>query len=234
MTNLMSFFSEDKYKHCWPDPIETPLQVNGDGRRYYKIGDKKYPSMTSVLSMLCQSDEIDNWKKAVGEEEAARVSKRATFQGSLLHENIEEYLLNHRVNIDKRRLLDVGLFKAALPELHKINNIRCLEDPLFSHALSMAGTVDCIAEYNGELAIVDFKTSKHRKSKEDIPSYFTQCTGYSFMYQEMYKETINKLVILMAVQGDKCLVFEDDRRNWISEMGKAVKIAKQYVREELS
>jgi ATP-dependent exoDNAse (exonuclease V) beta subunit len=93
------------------------------------------------------------------------------------------------------------LFVRMKPALNKLNNIHCLETGLFSHEMRLAGTVDCIAEYDGELSVIDFKTSKRLKKKDDIRNYFMQGCAYAKMYEEMMGIAVNNIVILIGVDS---------------------------------
>ena len=171
-----------------------------DGVRYYKIPDEdelvKMVSITSVTSHFNKEIFI-NWRKKVGNKEADRVTKAATSRGTDMHTLTEHYLKND--DLPTVQPISDFLFKIAKTELNKINNIYALEGPLYSKQLGVAGTVDCIAEYNGELAIIDFKTSKKPKPRDWIEHYFVQCMAYGCMLYEMRDIPIKKLVIIMAV-----------------------------------
>ncbi len=101
------------------------------------------------------------------------------------------------------------LFKVAKPYLNNIDNIHCLEKRLYSMNLKVAGTVDCIAEYNGELAIIDFKTSKQPKPRDWIDGYFVQCAAYACMLYELTGIIVKKFVIIMSCENGKCEVYEE-------------------------
>ena len=117
------------------------------------------------------------------------------------------------------------LFKIAKVELNKIDNIYALEGPLYSRQLGIAGTVDCIAEYDGELAIIDFKTSKKPKPREWIEHYFVQAMAYGCMLYEMKIIPIKKLVIIMACENGECVVYEE------SDKAKYIKLLDKYIRK---
>jgi len=117
------------------------------------------------------------------------------------------------------------LFKIAKAELNCINNIHSLEGSLYSKQLGIAGTVDCIAEYNGELAIIDFKTSKKPKPREWIDHYFVQCMAYACMFYEITGIPVKKLVILMACENGECVVYEE------YDKGKYIKLLSKYIRK---
>ena len=114
-----------------------------------------------------------------------------------MHTLTEHYLKNDE-KLPKVQPLSDFLFKISKPELNKIDNIHALEGALYSKQLGIAGTVDCIADYDGELAIIDFKTSKKPKPRDWIEHYFVQAMGYGCMLYELKNISVKKLVIIMA------------------------------------
>jgi ATP-dependent exoDNAse (exonuclease V) beta subunit len=96
-----------------------------------------------------------------------------------------------------------------------INNVIMQECQMYSDYLRVAGTVDCIAEYDGTLSIIDFKTSRKPKKKEWIESYFMQTAAYAVMFEEMTKKPIKQLVIMITVDGSEPQVFIENRDDWI-------------------
>lgn len=182
------------------------------GRLYQTPTGRSYPSVTSVLGILGKA-EILEWRKRVGEDEANRISARAARRGTAIHTLCERYLLNENVNPGP---FDLDTFKSLKPYLDNINNIHCLETQLYSDFLQVAGTVDCIAEYEGKLSIIDFKTSKRVKSRDDIHGYFMQTAAYAVMFEERTGIPVGKLVIIMSVDDDKPLIFKEKRDDWIN------------------
>ncbi len=197
-----------------------------DGVRYYKVPSNdeliKLVSITSVTSHK-NKDFFSNWRKKVGEEKADKITKQATSRGTDMHTLVENYLYNSE--LPKVQPLSDFLFKIAKVELNKINNIHALESSLYSLFLGIAGTVDCIAEYNGELAIIDFKTSKKPKPREWIEHYFVQCAAYACMFYELTGIPVKKLVILMSCENGECVVYEEYNKS------KYIKLLTQYIRE---
>jgi genome maintenance exonuclease 1 len=140
-----------------------------------------------------------------------------------MHTLTENYLLNVP-ELPKVQPLSETLFKIAKPELNKINNIYSLEGALYSKVLGIAGTVDCIAEYNGELSIIDFKTSKKAKPREWIEHYFVQAVAYACMFYELTGIPVKKLVILMACEDGDCVVYEEyDKMKYIKLLNGYIK-----------
>tara|TARA_A100001234_G_scaffold200683_1_gene192841 strand:+ start:1399 stop:2097 length:699 start_codon:yes stop_codon:yes gene_type:complete len=198
-----------------------------DGVRFYKVpdGDElvKLVSITSVTSHK-NKEFFAQWRKKVGVEKADKITKQATSRGTDMHTLTENYLLNIP-ELPKVQPLSEFLFKIAKPELNNINNIHALEGSLYSRYLGIAGTVDCIAEYNGELAIIDFKTSKKPKPEEWIEHYFVQCCAYACMLHEMTGISVKKFVILMACENGECVVYEKYDKE------KYIRLLVQYIRE---
>jgi genome maintenance exonuclease 1 len=183
-----------------------------NGSRVYETpSGKAYPSVTTVTGLL-KKQAIIEWRKRVGEEEANKISSKAASRGTRIHSLCEQYLLNKEI---VPNMFDVDMWQNMKPHLHNINNIHALEQPLYSDHLEVAGTVDCIAEYNGKMSVIDFKTSKRLKHRDDIHDYFMQCSAYAVAFEEMTKIPVPQLVILIAVDDEKPLVFVEKRNEWI-------------------
>lgn len=191
------------------------------GRLYETPNGEKYPSVTSVLSLL-SAQSIAEWRKRVGDEEANRVSARASGRGTRIHGLCEDYLIKGSASPD---LFDTEMFNTITPYLDKINNIHALETPLYSHYLQVAGTVDCIAEYEGKLSIIDFKTSSRVKSRDDIHGYFMQTAAYAVAFEELTKIPVGRLVIIMGVDNEQPLIFKEKRDDWI---GKFIQLREDF------
>jgi hypothetical protein len=198
-----------------------------DGVRYYKVPDEeeliRLVSITSVTSHFNQEIFV-KWRKRVGEEEANRITKKATSRGTDMHTLVENYLLNIP-ELPKVQPISDFLFKISRSTLNNINNIHALESSLYSKELGIAGTVDCIAEYEGELAIIDFKTSAKPKPEDWIEHYFVQCMAYGCMLYEMTGIMVKKLVIIMACENGECVVYEQ------RDKAKYIKLLDKYIRK---
>ncbi len=204
-----------------------------DGVRYYKVpnkdGVKKFVSITSVISHYSK-EKFAKWRKRVGEEEANKITKKATSRGTDTHTLIENYLLNQ--DLPEVQPLSDYLFKNAKPSLNRINNIYTLEGSLYSEFLGIAGTVDCISEFDGELAIVDFKTSAKPKPREWIDGYFVQCCAYACMLHEMTGLSVKKFVIIMTCENGEVEIYEEyDKKKYLKML---VEYIKKFVDDKLS
>lgn len=197
-----------------------------DGVRYYKVPDQdellRLVSITSVTSHK-NRQLFAKWRKRIGEAEADKITRQATSRGTDMHTLVEYHLKNE--DLPNVQPLSEFLFKIAKEELNKINNIHALESSLYSKVLGIAGTVDCIAEYNGELAIIDFKTSKKPKPREWVDHYFVQCCAYACMLYELTGIVVKKFVILMSCENGECIVYEE------YDKAKYIKLLTEYIRE---
>ena len=194
-----------------------------DGVRYYDTPTgEKLVSITSVISHY-NREIFREWRARVGNDEANKVTKKATSRGTDMHTLVEHYIKNEK--LPTVQPLSEMLFKQAKPDLNKIDNIHAIEQALFSKELGVAGTVDCIAEYEGELAVIDFKSSKKPKPKKWIEHYFVQCAAYACMLYEMTGIMVKKFVIIMSCEDGECVVYEEyDKRKYIN-------LLSEYIRE---
>lgn len=218
------------FKHLNPDiPSLDLTSTEKDGNRFYQTPDGVFPSVTTVTGWSKRKF-FAEWRRNNPEE-----SKRVCSRGTRLHSLVETYLLNVKIDLDgsgfDSELKD--LFLTIKPEVDNINNVRCLETPLWSKTLNLAGRVDCIAEHNRELAIIDFKGSTRPKRKEDIDNYFMQATAYSLMWQEMTGEKIKKLKILIATEDGILQVFEEPVIKYVSVLKSAIDLFKKENNEKI-
>lgn len=196
-----------------------------DGSRVYKTpSGGTYPSVTTVTGLL-KKKAIQEWRARVGNEEANRISSKAANRGTRIHGLCEKYLLNEQVDPG---YFDKPMFESIKDQLNCINNIHALEQKLYSDHLRVAGTVDCIAEYEGKLSVIDFKTSSRIKTREDIQDYFMQCSAYAVAFEEITRIPVPRIVIIMGVEDeDFPLIFKEKRDNWI---GRFVDLREEYQR----
>jgi len=192
-------------------------------KRHYKTPEGKfYPSVTTVLSSVEKSG-IEEWKKRVGEEEAARVLKRANERGTLIHGMAEQYLLNRPISPNMT-------FLQLKPYLDRVNNVYGLEVPLYSDYLQIAGRTDCIADYSGKPSIIDFKTSRRIKEKDDIMNYFLQASCYSYMFEERTGIKIPQIVILIADDYGGTIPYIEKRSNYREKLLQVILNFRQSVK----
>jgi genome maintenance exonuclease 1 len=201
-----------------PVEIKTNLTTKEiDGKRYYltESGDA-YPSVTTVTGWE-KREFFAEWRRKNPEE-----SKRVLKRGTKFHSIIEDYLNNKEIDQDKYAPGEYYLFSQLKQELNKIDNIYALETALQSSLLSLAGRVDCIAEFAGNLSIIDFKTCSAEKSKDSIKEYFMQATAYAIMFQEQTGIPVKNIVILMSCEDGSVTVYQENPINYTKQLKEAI------------
>tara|TARA_R100001443_G_scaffold5648_4_gene14428 strand:- start:1182 stop:1865 length:684 start_codon:yes stop_codon:yes gene_type:complete len=200
---------------------ETP------GCRLYELPNGDWvPSITSVTSFYNRQIFVE-WRKRVGNEKANQITKKATTRGTDYHEAAQAYLMNLEMDWREFRPLTEFMFHHSKPYLDKINNIHAIERTLYSEYLGLAGRVDCIGEYEGELAVIDFKTSDKIKPEKWLENYFVQETFYAAAYYELTKIPVKKLITIMVTPGGEVKVF--DKRNKDDYIRLLVRYIKEFV-----
>lgn len=203
-----------KHSHLY-QPVDITAENSEQGRQYTTPEGKKYESITTALGKRPgKQDSLNEWRKRVGIEKAERISKLATNTGTAVHSLIEDYLNNVPNCTAKWLPTVVEIFTNMRPYLIKhVEQVYMQECGLYSDEYRLAGRVDCVAEWEGHLAIVDFKTSRKPKKEEWIEDYFLQCAAYAFMFEEMYDVLPSRIVVLIG-RADGVQVFTDDPENW--------------------
>lgn len=187
-------------------------------RHYVTPSGNIYPSVTTVLGQK-PSPELDAWRKRVGEKEADGEAHRAGVRGSAVHDALEEYLANReawRGALTPFEMRSVLQIKEVLDAT--TNNIRLQETAVYSDIIKVAGRLDLLAEYNGVLSVIDFKTSKRVKKREWIEGYFMQSSVYAACLYELLGIRVKQIVIIIANDDiNKASVFVEQPLNYLSK-----------------
>ena len=216
------------FEHCnYLGDLELNKKETNGIRLYNLPNGEWVPSITSVTSFYNRQI-FAKWRERIGVEEANRITKKATARGTDFHEAVEVYMRNKEINWDEFRPATQFMFHHAKPYLDKINNIHAIERTLYSEYLGLAGRVDCIGEYEGELAVIDFKTSDKIKPEEWLENYFVQEMFYASAYYELTGIPVKKLITIMVTPGGEVKVF--DKRN----KGDYIKLLVRYIKEFVS
>ena len=200
-----------------------------DGFRFYDIDGKAYPSVTSVLGIKKKA-ELQGWREKIGENVANWEMGRAARRGKATHLLVEEYLKGKTPS--ERGVLPLGLFKLLRPYIDQIDNIHLLETIMYSPKLTIAGQVDCIAEYNGKLSVIDFKTANKERQESWIDNYFLQTTAYAQMYEETFGKSIDQIVILLASEDGSVQNFVKEKKDYMTPLMKSVDEFYKYYQEQ--
>ena len=200
----------------------TELQTeNIDGRRFYKTPNGNYQSITTLLSNLSKAG-ISAWRNRVGATEANRISTKASRQGTDVHALCEKYIKNEEGFLTESMPHLVEMFESIIPLLDRVDNVHVTEGAMYSDELQLAGRTDLIAEFDGQLAIIDYKTSRRIKTWEMCASYFMQGAFYAHAYEERTGIPINNIVIIMAVENEEPLLFRETKERWLNPLQEVI------------
>ena len=188
------------------EPVELPTETIKGKRYYLTPSGKKYASITTVISNNSKKQAgLARWRNRVGHKEAARITQKSARRGTRYHKLVEDYLEGNQLNIldpdNKEQPLPWIMFHSSVKSLDNINRIYLQEAALYSDVLEIAGRVDCIAEYEGKLSIIDFKTSAKPKDENLLYDYYVQETAYACCFKELYGLDVEQLVTIIACEN---------------------------------
>ena len=176
------------------------------GRQYVGEDQNPVPSVTTILGDTGDKTALIAWRKRVGEAEATRISTESAGLGTKVHNALEKYILGEEwdtfgTNVVSQlaKTMTTNMINEAFT---KVDELYGVEVGLIAQGL-YAGTADGIGMYEGEEAIIDFKTAKKMKKREWIDDYFMQGCAYSLAHNEMFGTNISKIAILMVDRDGK-------------------------------
>jgi len=203
-----------RFNHVPVNFTQSELIEKDDGHYYQTPSGKIYPSITTMLQKtqtLEKQQSLQNWKEQ--EIAADYITQQAALIGSEAHKLIENYL-NGKENFEKSRLLSEAHFNNLLPFVDKIDNIHGIELRLYSNKMKLAGTSDCIAEYDGKLSIIDYKTKRSNQREEWLTDHFIQATSYGEMFRELTGIKVDQIVILVSSEKNTRMEFIKNPDNY--------------------
>ncbi len=189
----------------WNKKYDYPTSSRStvDGIRRYLLGEKKLPSVTSILDATKSEEDkaaLANWRERTGQKEAEAITKAASSRGSQMHNYLESYLLgrenlsffedNEQYKKMAKEIIDKGL-------TNRLEEIWGTECTLY-YPEKYAGTADCVGVYEGKESIIDFKQSNKPKKFEYIDSWLLQTAAYSLAHNIVYNSHIDTCVILVC------------------------------------
>jgi len=186
---------KSKYEYPKLKRIQTK-----QGRQYTDDTGDPVPSVTTILSDTGDKTALIAWRKRVGEQEANRISQESAGLGTKVHNALEKHILGEDVSFGNNHIsiMAESMTNQMLNNgLNKVDELYGVEVGLIAQGL-YAGTSDAIGMYEGEEAIIDFKTAKKIKKREWIEDYFLQGCAYALAHNEMFESNIKKVVILMV------------------------------------
>ena len=210
-----------RFDHSPHIDLPRAKQINTpSGRRYQTPDGNVYPSITTVLGDQPEKKKaIAEWRARVGAEEANKISSQAARRGTDLHNLMEKYILGDE--IDAKKIIPSTLARFRPVQKCLDDNLQLVyasETPMFSDILRIAGTADLICEWNGKVTVIDFKTSRKRKTADMITDYFLQATAYSIMFEEHTGIRTPNIVILMISEDQEFQAFYGERNEYVSDL----------------
>jgi len=194
------------------------IEINGK-RHYIAPNEEAYPSVTTVLGERTDKSGLIKWQESIGQEKAERIRVQAGNRGTAFHSIAEAYLLNHENYPEGTMPVNKMTFEPIKRVLDDhVGMIHAVEAPLYSRRLYTAGQTDCIAEYDGVVSVLDFKTSRRIKEESHIQSYFLQATCYATMAEELTGQSIPQIVIIIATDHEKPQIFIKQKIDYMDQM----------------
>jgi genome maintenance exonuclease 1 len=191
---ITGFAWENKYSYG------NYFRDDDNGPRTYKVGEKKVPSVTTILNAT-QSPEkkasLDAWRERVGHQEAQRIMVDASTIGTEMHYVLEQYINGKGYfNLSKKgaqaRLMAHRLIEDGLGPLTKVFG----SEVNLAYEDQWAGSTDLVAIYDGKPSIIDFKQSNKPKREEYITDYYYQIAAYSLAHKKQHGEILQGFIAI--------------------------------------
>ena len=224
MVKYQKNIEKNKFKHKTDLNIPDIKATTKDGIRLYETPEGKlYPSITTVLKNRNKKG-LHEWRERVGDDVANYIARKSATRGTQVHHFCEDYLNNDLEKVQEKkkgRFLSYCLFSQLKPYLDEcIGLVHCQEQTLWHDYYKIAGRVDCIAEWDGKISVIDFKTSAKPKRKEWIENYFIQETAYAKMFEELTGEKVHSIITMIAVSdGSSQMFHEKPSEKYVEKLG---------------
>ena len=204
-------------------PVQIPeLETKTvDRKRFYLTPEgKMYPSITTVLQKS-KMQGLMEWRKRVGDDVANYIARTAAQRGTKVHHMCED--LTNNKEVKREPFLAAALFGQLEKVIkEKVDNVSAQECGLYSDKYMVAGRVDCIAEYDGVLSIIDFKTSRSERNDDWNESYYIQASAYAEMFEERTGTPIEQIVILVVTEDGVVQEFIKNKTDYLPKLINAV------------
>lgn len=212
------------------DELPKLKRVTVDGQRHYISEDgslsSPYPSVTTVLSAdKASKKSLHEWRQRVGEETANKISRKASMLGTSVHQMIEDYILGVEREGDVMPINHAMFLRLKEVTDTRIGKIKLVEGQMLSHHLKVAGTVDMIAEFDGKMSVIDWKTAAREKPRSYVKNYFLQESAYAVMFEENTGIPVSQIVTIISNKEGTYQIFVEKRDTWI---GQFIDLRKQY------
>ena len=217
--------ADNNFIHLQCPDIPDIKQANANGKRHYETPVGPLVSITTVIHHFTP-DGIKQWRENMGEDVANYIMRTSSIRGTRVHKLVDSFLSNESLaNITREYgVTAVGLFNLMRPALERISNIVAVEKRVYSTdpAIMVAGTTDCVADYEGILSIIDFKTSSKMRAQDTIDSWMIQATFYALAWECLTGQKISQLVIICATEDGQTEVFKSEPSEYVERLKKLI------------
>ena len=173
------------------------------------LSNSNLPHVTAVLGTL-RKPGLEAWFKWNTAAFCDAESNRGKEIGKTIHQAIQQHIEDEEMKFEteypdevKNCLKGFFAFKKEYPKI----KLKKAEMPIVSIKHGYCGTLDCIASENGNLILIDWKSSKchvGEKKETDIPKIYEehefQVSAYVMAYNEQEKANIEKAGILVLAK----------------------------------
>ena len=174
------------------------------GPRTYLVGEKKVPSVTTILSKTSSKEKqasLDAWRERVGYQEAQAITTQAAIRGTEMHYVLENYLNGiGYLNLSSKGSQSRIMAHKIIENLEPLKIIYGNEVSL-AYDNQWAGSTDLVGNFDGKDTIIDFKQSNKPKREEWIEDYFYQIAAYSLAHKKNYGSIEQGLICICTKDG---------------------------------
>lgn len=213
-----SIFKPFKSKYVNKHEYPVLVRIDGEIRHYEQPSNKALlPSVTTILSATDSADKLAGlkaWRDFVGDAKADEIVKFACNVGTILHENLENYVDGkpfHAGSMPMRKqgreMAEVIIEKCH----HHVDSIWGQEVMLYYPGL-WAGTTDLVGTFKGIPSIMDYKNSRQpiKAGSDKTKTFAIQGAAYALAHEEMFGEPIDQAVFMCCIRKDpKKLVYQE-------------------------
>eukprot|EP01135_Chromosphaera_perkinsii_P000735 Nk52_evm23s151 gene=Nk52_evmTU23s151 len=189
--NIYPFEAVEEHKDSYTSPSPSSSYLNSVGMREGYEAGRRNRNVVAITTVLAKSktkesqEALARWEREkiaeLGQAGFEQLKQDTFARGHLLHEQIEAFLLHNKIpdkNVEKEETLNI--WRSIAPVLEKVSNIHMLESRIYHEGLQYRGIVDCVAEYNGEMCVIDWKTSlKRKRTLKECFEYPAQVAAYA-------------------------------------------------------
>jgi ATP-dependent exoDNAse (exonuclease V) beta subunit len=220
------------YKQC-----REIQNIDSSSGRVYETPEGTFPSITTVLGATADKTWLQRWIESVGQEEADRIKNAAAERGTILHNYLERFYEEYdsptkeqaKYFIETSGINNEAPFiRKMVVELmkHLLVNKFCSvsqEFVVWDSELKIAGRCDGVGHWNNTFVVIDYKTSRKKKSVSQIKDYYLQATFYSTAHNKLFQNKVNRFYILMAVEDGTSMVFTGTPSHYLPELKYRIK-----------